>query len=292
MAAYVTFPGVAGNYVSSFDSNVLTADSAHLLQSRGNWNVGTISTSESFFGPSSLLVAGGASATLTPGTDAASFSVWVWSGSVETFDINGGAGVVVPSGVWTQLTAPGNAGTYVVNTAGATDYHIDAACLQASGTGFTPSLRIVGSLELNIDARLTNWDVPTQYQLSRATAYQFYAVGDGRQGLIYFNQASAAQFALFPAPAGLVNGARASLRCLLDFGAGNVKLFVNGVQEASTPAIVGTSLDPTGLKVDAGAAAGANPVDGDVFMMDVRDGIDGPQVAVFDALDAARALVL
>jgi len=34
---YVTFPGLAGNYISTPDTNILDADSAHCYQSIGNW---------------------------------------------------------------------------------------------------------------------------------------------------------------------------------------------------------------------------------------------------------------
>jgi len=147
MARFVEFPGEADSYVATDDVNLLDADSAHLQQGVGQWSVGALSTTHVLFGDNSLKVTGGVDTVLTPGTDAAIMSCWVYSVAGADFDINGSVAVTVAAATWTQLSEVGPDITYTVVCSTAADYWVDKACVRAgSDPTFVPSLRIVGTL--------------------------------------------------------------------------------------------------------------------------------------------------
>lgn len=292
MAVYVTFPGTLDDYCSTDDVNLLDSDTAHLLQSAGLWTAGVISSSQAYFGSTSLQVAGGVSTAITPVTDAASFSVWVWSGSLETFDINGGTAVQVPSGVWTQLTAPGNAGTYSINTAGATTYYVDAACLQATGTGFVPSIRVVGDIEIHLDTALVSYQ-PTERNTglsswrSSVGGYEliWQRASDGQSNRPRFlcTVGGVNQIALgASAEPSLTDGTRHSWGVTREASSGDVDLFLDGAQLGTTLSSSVGALDVTAGTLHFGRRTNAEaPLGGNAWYGFVRDGIGGPDVAVF-----------
>lgn len=290
---FVRFPGVAGNYVPTLNStNILDADTAHIVQSAGLWTAGAVSTAQALFGPSSLLVTGGVLTAVTPVTDAASFSVWVWSAAGDTFDINGGTPVVVPADKWTQLTAAGPAGTYTVNAVGAADYYLDAACLQASGVEFLPSLNIVGDIDLRADAAIDN--TVFNELLSKASAsVSTYRMAPWVADMNAFFRVSAATVAV-AWNGTLTTTARQLWRVTRDASTGTCEFFLDGVSQGTRAGAVG-ALDVSTFDVavgDLAASAGARLLEADVRTAEIKDGIDGPSVATFDAADAARAIAL
>lgn len=171
---YVIFPGTPGNYISTQDVNLLDADTAHLQQSTGLWTAGVLSTDHPLFGDNSLKITGGVDTSITPTTDAAMFSVYVYSADGADFNINGSPAVTVPAGIWTQLTEMGPDGMYTIGCSTANDYYIGKACLR-TGTDptFVPSLNIVGTIEEIID--------PTDMPIAYAPGSPL-TVGDGWAG--------------------------------------------------------------------------------------------------------------
>lgn len=304
---FVRFPGSSGVYAGTGDVNLLDADTAHVVQSVGLWTAGVVSTAQSFFGPSSLLVSGGVSTAITPVTDAASFSVYVWSAAGDTFDVNGGTGVAVPAGEWTQLPAVGPAGTYTINAAGAADYHVDAACLQASASLFVPSLRVVGDLDVRVRAGFITL-APGYTWVARwgfaSPADQHFVMrldpGNAqRQAITYVrgdNGASLSRTADVDHGVGV--GQRAEWRTVVVVTGGSgwgASFFVNGSQVGTQQVIgVATGMQASSFEGSVGAfqSGTSGLFNGDMEWGEIRDGVDGPVVARFDAGDAAQAVPL
>lgn len=282
---YVTFPGTSGDYVSSDDVNLLDADTAHLAQTRGLWTVGALSTDFPLFGATSLKVTGGVDTAITPATDAAMFSVYVYSAAGATFDINGSTGVAVAAATWTQLSETGPDGTYTIGCSTAADYYVGKACVRAgTDPAFVPSLRVVGDLDMRAK-------VAADYSsLSRSGIIENYNTAGYR--LEFFNTTSlllattGSDYLI--AAHGLSDGDAAEIRGTVDVSTGDFEVFVDGSSVASATKTAGP-LNPSADLVVGSWTSTVFLFDGDIYWAEVRDGIDGPVVARFDAVDTAKA---
>ena len=199
---FVTFPGTAGNYISTDDVNELDADTAHLSQSGGSWldanqGVGVWSSANAgYVGDSSILVtstgAGHGSQTFVhPQTlpVAAEGEIWTATFIADNVSVTGDviisltffdAGGATAGNYDSTISWPA-AGTEVsvsgVALAGATKvglaihaivsgveaYVLRGACLRkGSDSTFVRSVRIVGDLDLRARVAADDW-TPAAY---------------------------------------------------------------------------------------------------------------------------------
>jgi len=323
---YVTFPGVNGNSITTPDVNLLDADTAHVSQSLGDWNVrGTLSAREqsqaitpvfgdyhglmSFgAGYNGVATTGGlaafpviASTVYTASVSFASPTVgltslielhWFDSGGVQlSYDFE----EITPTAGWQRhhvtATAPANAVTASVwlsngGGSGAGTLYWDAACLrEGSDPTFVPSLRIVGDLDMSVRAAVTNYDSGvSQYFCSSLTAnigFSMYLLGN----LIYGRYGDGASTRPSWSNAlSVVDGAAYTFRYTMDVSTGVAAFSQDGAAIGGSTQTVSPGA-VSGLALSVGAAGGSSPLSGDIYWAEVRDGIDGPIVARFDAAD-------
>ena len=186
MPSSIIFPGSPGVNVSTPDTNLLDADTAHVQQSVGTWSAfagAAITQSQDVppvFGDYEIKSAGlsGANAgfrsvTTAPAISAGDwvFSCWIYSTQqlntavdnrlrmlVTGGDVNQEKFQAVAPNTWTHVEVPFTSAAgvaadtldlyaQVLGLTQDTDIYLDAACLRSGSDGtFVPSLRIVGSL--------------------------------------------------------------------------------------------------------------------------------------------------
>lgn len=346
---YTYLPGTTSNYMSTADTNLLDADTAHIAQSKAGWrnqvstDGGTITAvSDSQFGPNVLrFVCDGASATIVnSGAQAAwnkpispsteyTLSTWIrsvvgsnwtrptiqWYNGASYLSSSLGSYVEAPEGEWVQgtvtATSPATATNCVLQvsysanqpgtnppTAGDT-YDLSAVCLRTgSDPTFVPSLRIVGDLDIEAKLAMDDW-TPTSTQgiLGRfvtATNNKAYRWNvNATTGLVNvaWTADGSTTVAKGVAPvATLTDGSPAVVRSTLDVSTGVVDLYIDGVLQGSSSAAGATSIYPATAQLDIGAGYNSNAeiFAGDIYYVIVRDGIDGPVVARYDAADAVE----
>lgn len=287
MARFVKFPGVAGSYADTPDVNLLTADEAHFIQGVGGWTVGAVSTEQSLFGPSSLKVLAGVSTALTPGTDAAFFSAFVFSVAGDDFDFNGDTATTVPAGVWTLVKTAGNATTYTLNAAGSADYYVDQAIVQAADVVFVPSLRIVGDLEMGGRFSVADWTATGVILSTRPSnnfGFDLFSFADNLASR-YGNGTNERlhQEDAFP----FVDGVVYDLSVEYDLNAVTYAFFIDGVPGVTAASVAGAGVPSPDASLFVGVAPNtvSTPLAGVIYHAEVRDGLGGPVVARFDAED-------
>ena len=277
MAGVIQFPGTAGNFISTDDVNLLDCDSSWFAQGTGGlWTAGVPDAAQSLSGGRSLLVAGGVSTAIAPVTDAAFFSLSVFSAAGDTFDINGGTPVVVPGGLWTLIKAAGNAGTYTVNAVGSADYYVDQVIVQSSDASFIPSLRVVGDFEFNMRAIVNALPGANQYMWnmwSGTASQRLFNLHVNASDLFSFTAiGTAALRSLAPA----ITEQAYDLRGTAVVG-GVTELFIDTVSQGTNAGV--TTATPSGPLVAGARSTGANNWEGDFFNANLQDGIGGPVVA-------------
>jgi hypothetical protein len=290
MSNYLYLPG-AGSYPSVAEVNLLDADSAHLQQSTGQWSVGALSSTYALFGDNSLKVTGGVDTVLTPGTDAAMFSCYVYSEAGATFTVNGGAGVAVPAATWTQLSDAGPDGTYTVACSTAEDYWVDQACVRAGADpAFVPSLRIVGDLEMEYKHTPREWKTNRRAYLARSSQYATYDF-DASTGKIRLQLISDAGSHFYDSVVltDIVNGTPVTVRSEIDWATSEWKLYLDDVLKDTISITSGTKL--AGGANDVSFNSGVLGAVGDLYWMRIRDGIGGPLVLDADFTDLTKAEV-
>ncbi len=176
--------------------------------------------------------------------------------------------------------------------------------LLAKGTdpSFIPSLRIVGGLDMRAKVAAVDWTpASTQYLLSRRddtlafgkeTFFRLNADGSVSTG---FTITGIAAYDIVASnPLGLVDGSVHELRTVVDVdnGAGNYEtsFYVDGVLDKTTPGAGGQvlALYPQESALTIGrykSNATGGEFAGDIYWAELRDGIDGPVTARFDAVD-------
>ena len=347
MPAKVTFPGSAGSYVDTADTNLLDADTAHCHQAVGQaviWNgipslgigadltpgfgdnhgSGTVTTGTTAgYG----VIIGGASQAGAPVSASTEYSYTVdfavsdasvlateafatyfaWYDAAGTF-ISYSAGVSTSLDTdWLTSTETVDspvgaafAGVRIVNfdttsTPAGLKLYWDKTCIRAgSTTDWVPSLRIVGDLDLRAKGALTDWTpAASNWAIGALTGnngYGLVPLSSGRFAA-FFGTGSADRFAQSDVLTA-TDGTAYVLRAYYDISAGTCTFTQDGTGVGATSGLAtaaGTYASGSDLNVGANQA-GTEPLDGDIYYAEVRDGIDGPVVARFDAEDVWDAI--
>lgn len=341
---YVTFPGVAGNYVASSDVNLLDADTAHLQQSIGGW-VSRV-TAANFqldtdltpkFGDSELsftrstgaVTVAAKSAIGLDGAPVAASTVYtglafVASQTVDAtsemkltwFDASGAQLTTSPAGAvpsiggtaWIALsvtaTSPATAAfcsIEIINRSAAgfeagEKQYVDAVCLrQGDSTVFVPSIGVVGDVEFSVKAAATNWTTPSDQSplAHHSTASQgagFYLLSRPTGGFrVYYSlDGTTTPNVVFAVPAPVPQpGAVVTARFTRIASTG---LWTEYREDVETDTQAGTAgaLFASTADVTIGRYRSNHTgleFDGNIYWAEIRDGIDGPIVARFDAED-------
>ena len=161
----------------------------------------------------------------------------------------------------------------------------------SSPIAFTPSLRIVGDLDLRAKATADDWTSGNRALMSNYNGDGFLLYHDA-SGYLHFESGGATSAidessALYT----FVDGQTAEVRVTLDVSAGNIVWYESGVQ-VDTDTFTAQALDPGSnqLSVAADYLGTGLLFAGDIYYCEVRDGIAGPVVARFDAADVLAAL--
>ena len=338
---YVSFPGLAGNYISTPDVNLLDADEAHFQQSLGSWisnsnAVLTLDDSPSVapvFGTSCLAVSAFATGPncqiRVNGSVPSSAVEYVYSVHVypistlldvelrsQTPDNVFGGEIPTTPGQWNRFEITFTSGDLSTNALHVRFFKNDSSdflegeavayvsAVQLSATPvlqpsvFTPSLRIVGDLDAEMDMALVDWTPSEDYVLgfgwqSGTTGWQL-SVGSGGLYTRVGDGSSTREGYVGSAPA-WIDGSRYTVRFTFTASTGLKELFSDGVktgQATVTPGAVAYSSDPVDRLIGAywtAVPAVSARLSGDVYRVTVRDGIDGPIAAQFDAADVGGA---
>ena len=157
----------------------------------------------------------------------------------------------------------------------------------AIGT-FVPSLRIVGDLDIEAKLAADDYtptaDITIVDCLNSNDGYRLAITTGDLIELSYGNGSS--DRTQTSTATGLSDGTAHVIRATVDVSTGAVVYYIDGVQHDTDTMTTGagTVTDITDLYVGA-TSADAELFDGDVYYVEVRDGIDGPVVARMDADD-------
>jgi hypothetical protein len=331
--SFVTFPGLAGNYASTQDVNLLDADTAHTFQSVGNWTSnnraqdwqvvdepgGFSGKAVRWFatttGASTELQNAGvgvsnpvavpdgtvtASVLVKPSVDNVLLTLGLANGTNQ----NQGFDSLTPN-QWNLVSLSGTATggndtCYLIVRVGFNDpsgivenafQYVTNASIRADASDvFVPSLRIVGDLDISATLDPSNW---TDFQAiagrrNAVTAQRswYLAKVSDRLRLVISSDGTSEGTVDSDAlndPAGLVT-------CRVTWDRATVSFFLNGAPIGSTSFISDFFAADTPLEVGSiNGGAGSN-FDGNISLVVLRDGIDGPIVAQFDAADVGGVL--
>jgi len=164
---------------------------------------------------------------------------------------------------------------------------VDAASVvQGPDPSFVPSLRIVGDLDMRVKAALTSYDsgVRQAFLETNSGSNGYYMMIDttARFRTFHGNGSNAVTVSgLLPVTAGSVY----EFRSAHNVTTGAVEYFLDGASQSIVYDVTGPRV-PGGVPLNVGAFGGVSfLVNGDIYWAEVRDGIDGPVVARFDAQD-------
>jgi len=143
-----------------------------------------------------------------------------------------------------------------------------------------PSLRIVGDFEAEFDTDQTNiaahrvdvWIDQMRFQWDQSNALYTYWETDAGQGNV--------RYAPFPS-----ESVRRTVKATRVKSSGLATTYIDGVEVASNVVDAGGALTPLGLGIRMGGDSDGRLIEADVYSLVLRDGIDGPVVARFDAQD-------
>ena len=241
------------------------------------------------------------------GLSQASFAVDIWVDDEEDIQsrvyIGGTTGsysTLTPN-AWNRISAttpgaPANSSVYLYfYRAGsaipvATTFYFAKACLtEDADATFVPSLNLVGSLDVRIKCAADDWSSGgTQLLVDRYNASYGYRVDVTSIGGIAWTFANAAgdgaQFGSSNAFT-LVDGEATEIRCTFNHLTGGVDYLQDGVSvQTATRVAEGVFESEVAMYVGVTDSNSAH-FEGDIYYAEVRDGIDGPVVARFDADD-------
>ena len=291
---FVTFPGTAGNYVSTDDVNLLDADTAHTYQSNGQWKYTTVtpqplafsgySAKFSTMSTARFLTESGTAGTpvsaSTEYTSAFSFLAAVdckWRSRFEYYDAAGASissDIGNYSGTITADTPSRSSQT--VTTPALTAFvrlsldlqlpaggNLEAAaevwdCMLAEGTdaSFVPSLRIVGDLDLRAKLAADDWTPSATMQIFDAyTSNKGFAWIVLTDGRLYtLNGDGSGPRESYAANPGLTNGTAHELRYTMDVSSGTVLFYIDGAQTSDTNSETAAASEPSGDDLTVGAS--------------------------------------
>ncbi len=315
---FVKFPGTAGNYISTDSVNLLDGDTANLQQSKGQWiksaNAALPVLDASIpakYGDNSMkVVADGSGIVVAQFTTPVvvsgehTFSIWCYTDvpDRQVFIRFGGtpdsASVNLPVDTWTQVsvtktTAGGLTTIRFRNSDGSTSpvngdtLWIDAACLRTgSDPAFVPSSLIVGNLDIRAKAASVLWAGSVSDILSASPDYQMFT-NPSDFGVQYTSDGGFRTHTTPLSGTPLVDGVASEFTAQLDFDANTFKAWIDGILVIDGNALGDSSLVPASTQLGVGSApgGGSRNFSGDIYSAEVRDGIDGPAVARFDAQD-------
>lgn len=317
---HAVLDGVASNYASTPDVNLLDADTAHLAQSVGQWVVGGT------FGAGSAYesAGGGFGALRLIAGSASSFANWTASGSwavtgnpslsvdvtaeqagdIRLRVVHGGGTtdqvIAVTQGfqrighTFTSITSPITSISLRLSSDALNDEYAFSKIRLSddSDTTFVPSLRIVGDIDVRAKVAADDY-TPAGVQ---GIVNKFLTTGNQRSYNMNIQPAGAVQLVITEdgttqisgsVSASLTDGTAYELRMTSVESTGTVTLYVDGAQEGTVatgrtaPIYNGSSQLVVGSRYDTNG----DPFDGEVYWAEIRDGIDGPVVARFDAAD-------
>ncbi len=343
---FVSFPGVAGNYISTPDENVLPdADTAHGQQGTGVWVTASGLQSMSVeaapqkppYGATVLMATGvtpggtsiqvrsgvnGADAPAVVAGETYSWSMYVFTGNADR-EVNmrlrwsDGTSVqpaqeAVPVGVWTRFHATGVAPAGVTSVECHIRFHAAAGNVgdgeifymstgvlrTGSDPTFLPSLRIVGGLEVSHDlsARWVSSSQDSEFLIGRddSAGTRAYGIALRPSSKVYRMRIVDDLGANFNLDANIAShwpsadGERITLRATWLPSTGVCEVFVNGDLAGTASSGVKGGILPGDSVLTVGYASGfgtAAMLDGDVYSMELLDGVGGPVVARYDAED-------
>ena len=155
-------------------------------------------------------------------------------------------------------------------------------------TEFTPSLRIVGDLDIRAKVALNDWDGADQlimgnpFPAGTSVPYGMRSFTDGSLYCYAYDGATDV-YGVTHATAGLVDGVAAEIKYTLDLD-GDANIYVDDTNVYTLASATAGPLVGSGDLDVAGRAAG-NTINGDLYWAEVRDGVDGPVVARYDVDD-------
>lgn len=209
-----------------------------------------------------------------------------------------GADIAITADAWftnsVTVTSPALAAWCEVrfahaSTAGGVAY-LDTFCMRSgSDATFVPSLRIVGDLDLRAKVAPDDW-TPTsnQYLLTTISGFDGYNLVLLTTGAVASSNGDGSSARAETSPVlTATDGAAYEIKAQWDVSAGSMEWFQDGVSLGTDTYSAGASSPSTASLVVGAESAGTLPFDGDVYYVEVRDGIDGPIVARMDATDAA-----
>lgn len=340
---YVRLPGLAGNFLSTPDTNLADADQAHLQQSLATWgpndsgsgNQALSTDLTPVFGdfhgeisvigtPASTALSSGAGRiqSVKPSTvyrgslyvapevaDREMRLVVIWRDSGGGYlSQETGAWTPVVAGQFTQIeagVAPSNPATALAqitatirptggvgNLTAGEKYYWDAGCLrEGTDPTFVPSLNIVGVLDARAEIAADRQEAVVVSKWESSTTKSWIPLHiDTGGGLTFFWAEDGATTLSMPAGVALVPDGDDSpheYRVTFDPSTGTAVFYLDGVVAATPSPYGATSLfnGPSELSVGADYGGAAAQLDGAVYRVDVRDGIDGPIVAEFLTTD-------
>jgi len=204
--------------------------------------------------------------------------------------------VLTVTGTSPALTAKVTVWHTIVHASGACTLRFSDMCLRAGSDGtFVPSLRIVGDLDLRARLAADDW-TPASRQTFLCNddvsteGYRFRLEVDGDIS-IFHGDGGGLRTIRSTAGVGATDGDAVEIRAAIDVTSANlVTFYKDEVVLGDTVAIAAGAGVPSGDTLIVGADSGLGArLAGDVYWVEVRDGIDGPVVARMDAGDTAKA---
>ena len=166
----------------------------------------------------------------------------------------------------------------------------NSCVLVGTSTEFTPSLRIVGDLDLRAKVAATDWtDVQTVIDLNNNNATNkgltLYVTSDLLA--VHFPIDGSANRTEASNLGGLTDGEAVDMRFTADVSAGTANWYLdNAVVDTDTFTVGALGVNTTQAATVGRADGGGNEFEGDLYWAEIRDGIDGPIVAGWYAYDA------
>jgi Concanavalin A-like lectin/glucanases superfamily len=132
---------------------------------------------------------------------------------------------------------------------------------------------ITGNLRLSVDF-LTHDPSAIQYLLSKGNAYHLYISATDEIVLQYADQTGTNRFIVSDNGISLSAGVRTTLGAFLDWGAGEVTFYVNGVQHGAAKSTVGTAIQSDETDIYLGRYDDGLPLTGGIFGAQIYDDSD------------------
>ena len=224
---------------------------------------------------------------------------WIDSGGGQTLgNIISPANVPLSTSAFTQVTASGVApvGAVAVRmelrkepSVGVGDFYWDAAQFrEGTDSTFVPSIGIVGDLDMSVRVALVDFTPAVANtlfsNLSGVTGFRLLVLNTNVRAL--YGDGTTIREAVSGAYT-FVDGTPTTIR--VTYATDGSVVWYQDAAEIDTDTVTVAAASPSFNTLSIGAAVGgaAENIEGDVYGAEIRDGIDGPIVAVFDPEDIA-----